>query len=59
VLGQELPAVLAVLASPVTLVPGEPAGVMAATGANGTVTVTYTSAGATVSVKKAGTSPTH
>ncbi len=40
VLGQELPGVLGVLSAPVTLVPGQPAGVLTATGANGTVTVT-------------------
>jgi hypothetical protein len=50
VLGQELPAVLAVLAAPVTLIPGEPAGVLAATGANGTVTVTMNSVTSSVVV---------
>jgi len=50
VLGQELPAVLAVLAAPVSLVPGEPAGVLAATGANGTVTVTMGNNSASVVV---------
>jgi hypothetical protein len=50
VLGQELPAVLAVLAAPVTLVPGEPAGTLVATGADGTVTVKVTTSGANVTV---------
>lgn len=50
VLGQELPAVLAVLAAPVSLVPGEPAGTLVATGADGTVTVKVTSSGASVIV---------
>jgi hypothetical protein len=39
ILGQELPAVLAVLAAPVSLLSGEPAGTMVASGADGTVTV--------------------
>jgi hypothetical protein len=50
VLGQELPAVLKVLAVPVTLVPNEPPGVVAATGANGTVTATMSGATASVVV---------
>jgi hypothetical protein len=50
VLGLELPAVLAVLAAPVSLIPGEPAGVLAATGANGTVTVTMGNTSASVLV---------
>ncbi len=49
-LARELPAVLAVLASPVTLVPGQPAGTLVATGAGGTVTVTVSATSATVSV---------
>lgn len=52
VLGQELPAVLAVLVAPVTLVPGEPQGVLAATSANGTVTVTLTGSVASVVVQR-------
>ena len=50
VLGQELPPVLAVLAAPVTLVPNQPAGILAVTGADGTVTVTLNGATAAVVV---------
>jgi hypothetical protein len=49
-LAQELPAVLSVLAAPVTLVAGEPAGTVVATGADGTVTVTYSATAASVTV---------
>ena len=49
-LAQELPAVLAVLAAPVNLVPGTPPGTVEATGADGTVTVTYSATTATVTV---------
>jgi hypothetical protein len=48
ILGQELPGVLAVLAGPVSLVPGEPAGTLVATGPDGTVTVTVWGSSATV-----------
>ena len=48
ILGQELPGVLAVLAGPVSLVPGEPAGTLVATGPDGTVTVTVSGSSATV-----------
>ena len=54
VLAQELPAVLNVLAAPVTIVPGTPAGTLVATGANGTVTVTYSATAATVTVTNPG-----
>ena len=49
-LAQELPAVLNVLAAPVTLVAGTPPGTLVATGADGTVTVTYAATSATVVV---------
>ena len=58
VLGQELPAVLSVLASPVTLVPNQPPGVLEAAGANGTVTVTYGPTAASVSVTRTGSPAT-
>ena len=50
VLAQELPAVLAVLAAPVTLVSGTPPGTLVATGADGTVTVIYSATTASVTV---------
>lgn len=49
-LGQELPAVLAVLAAPVTLVGGLPAGTVSAEGIDGNVTVTLTPTQASVVV---------
>ncbi|HXW34069.1 MAG TPA: hypothetical protein VEJ87_05775 [Acidimicrobiales bacterium] len=48
VLAQELPAVLAVLAAPVSLVGGEPPGRMAASGPDGTITVTLSPTTASV-----------
>jgi len=50
VLGRELPAVLAVLAGPVSLVGGQAPGTLVATGPDGTVTVTLTADVARVSV---------
>jgi hypothetical protein len=49
-LGLELPAVLGVLAAPVTLATGTPPGTLVATGAAGTVTVTYTATSGSVVV---------
>ena len=54
-LARTLPAVLNVLAAPVTLVAGTPAGTLVATGADGTVTVTYSATTASVTV----TGPLH
>ena len=48
ILGQELPAVLAVLAAPVSLVSGEPVGTLVASGADGTVTVHESATAASV-----------
>jgi hypothetical protein len=50
VLAQELPAVLGVLAAPVTIVAGTPPGALVATGSAGTVTVTYSATSASVVV---------
>jgi hypothetical protein len=50
VLAQELPGVLNVLAAPVTIVAGTPTGTLVATGADGTVTVTYSATTASVVV---------
>jgi len=50
VLAKELPAVLTVLAAPVTLVVGTPPGTLEATGADGTITVTYSATSASVVV---------
>jgi hypothetical protein len=50
VLAQELPAVLHVLAAPVTIVAGTPPGTLEASGVNGTITVTYSDASASVVV---------
>ena len=52
-LAQDLPGVLGVLAAPVTLAPNEPAGTVVATGADGTVTVSYSSTTASVTVSPA------
>ncbi len=51
-LGQELPGVLSVLAAPVTLVAGTPAGTVEVTGVDGTVTVTYSATAAGVTVTR-------
>jgi len=50
VLAGELPAVMQVLAAPVTLVSGTPPGTLEATGVDGTVTVTYSATTGTVTV---------
>ena len=52
-LARELPAVLRVLAAPVSLVGGEPPGTLAATGPDGTVTVVMTATTASVTVTPA------
>ena len=50
VLARELPAVLNVLAAPVTVVAGTPPGTLVASGADGTITVTYSTTTASVVV---------